>query len=306
MALALVLRSATDRLVIGHVVHDLRPRTQALSDRDVVRSLADGLGVPFVESEVRVRTAGGQGQTNIEALARRERYAALRQMALDSGVRFVAVAHHADDQLENLLMSLVRGGTLRGMPARRRLGDGITLVRPMLCQDHEVTREHSRRLCQLAGVDWCEDATNADTSRLRAAIRCSILPTLKSLRPDVARHAVQASSSAAAARSVVADTARANLACARREPGSLAWKRTDLEHEPVIVLGEIIRAARTELIGLTGADKLSKRAIDRAARTIRDDSTDPRTMQLADLTLEVRAATVRVTATPTPASKTKS
>lgn len=306
MALALVLRSATARLIVGHVVHDLRPRSQALADRDAARSLADRLGAPFVEAEVRVRATERHGQTNIEALARRERYAALRQMAVRSGVRFVAVAHHADDQLENLLMSLVRGGIVRGMPPSRRLGDGITLLRPMLCEDHEVTREHCRRLCELADISWCEDATNADTSRLRAAIRSTVLPTLKSLRSDVARHAVQASADAAAARRVVADAARACIACARREPDSLTWKRADLERAPLIVLGEAIRAARAELIGPSGADKLSKRAIDRAARAICDDSTEPRTIQLADLMLDVHAAFVRVTATPSPASKTKS
>lgn len=301
MALAIVLRSATERLVVGHVVHDLRPRPAALADRDAARALADRLGVPFVEDEVRVRDGlggkgNGKGQTNLEALARRHRYAALAALARRAGIEYVAVAHHADDQLENVLMSLVRGAGVRGMPVRRRLAAGVTLVRPMLCGDHEVTREECRRICRQAGVEWREDATNADTTRLRAAIRAEIVPTLKSLRPAIARHAVQAADELGAARRVVGSAAQGIRGLADVQNGVLSWPRTALRDTPSIVVGELIRRVRHEILGPAGADRFSKLAVDRAVRAIRDDGTDPRTIDLAELTIRISAAQVGIQA----------
>ena len=208
VALLLALAAATDRLVVGHVVHDLRPREEALADREFVRDLAERLGLEFAEAEVGVKAKrkergakGGSGTRNVEALARRARYAALMEMAGERGIRFVAVAHHADDQLETVVMSLLRGSGpagLSGMPERRVLGWPdelrVWLVRPMLGAVIRggITREVCRRMCERAGIAWREDATNADTSRLRSAVRHRVVPVLKEIRPSAAERATSA------------------------------------------------------------------------------------------------------------------
>src|SRR4051794_36385139 len=66
-ALVLALATATDRLIVAHVVHDLRPAAEALRDRDVAKHLAEHLGLEFVQAHVRVRAEGGGG--NAEAAA---------------------------------------------------------------------------------------------------------------------------------------------------------------------------------------------------------------------------------------------
>ena len=70
-ALVLALAAVADNVVIGHVVHDLRARAEALADRDAARTLAEVLGVRFVEREVRaqlasMRLAMRPGRTDIE------------------------------------------------------------------------------------------------------------------------------------------------------------------------------------------------------------------------------------------------
>jgi tRNA(Ile)-lysidine synthase len=237
LAICLAGASAGARrsVVLGHVVHDLRPASLALADRDRARGLALRLGVEFVEREVRVVAMAG----NAEANARRARYAALVEMAREAGCPFVATAHHADDQLETLLMRLVRGSGLRGLAcihASRRLAEGVRLVRPMLV----ARREDSLRICALAGYEPAVDATNADTTRLRAALRAGVLPVLEQLNRGVAAHAVEIAMAAREAQSLVRRRALGLVHLERAESSAIsgAW----LDVGEVREAGELVAA----------------------------------------------------------------
>ncbi len=237
LAICLAGASAGARrsVVLGHVVHDLRPASLALADRDRARGLAQRLGVEFVEREVRVVAMAG----NAEANARRARYAALVEMAREAGCPFVATAHHADDQLETLLMRLVRGSGLRGLAcihASRRLAEGVRLVRPMLV----ARREDSLRICVLAGYEPAVDATNADTTRLRAALRAGVLPQLRQLNRGVAAHAVEIAMAAREAQSLVRRRALGLVHLERAESSAIsgAW----LDVGEVREAGELVAA----------------------------------------------------------------
>ncbi|MDX2115761.1 MAG: tRNA lysidine(34) synthetase TilS [Planctomycetota bacterium] len=267
LAAALTLVAGPHALVMGHVVHDLRPRADALADRDAAAALAERLGIAFVQREVRV------GPGNAEAGARRQRYAALAEMARASRCGAVATAHHAGDQLESLLMALMRGAGLdgmRGIAARRRLTDGVWLVRPMLGVRPELTR----RACTLAGIAWREDATNADVSRLRAALRARVVPEMLALRPGAAERAADTARLMAHAAALVREQVRR----LRREPP--VWSRDELRKASPIVLGALIRDEATDR-GRHGRDRLSARIIGAIVRAVRDGSTDPRRFELA-------------------------
>ncbi len=238
-ALAICLASASAgarrSVVLGHVVHDLRPASLALADRDRARGLALRLGVEFVEREVRVVGMAG----NAEANARRARYAALAEMAREAGCPFVATAHHADDQLETLLMRVVRGSGLRGLAcihASRRLAAGVRLVRPMLV----ASREDSLRICVLAGYEPAVDATNADTTRLRAALRAGVLPQLRQLNRGVAAHAVEIATAAREAQALIRRRALGLVHLERADSSAIsgAW----LDVAEVREAGELVAA----------------------------------------------------------------
>ena len=165
VALALALWSAGAPITLGHVVHDLRPETEAHADRDLARALADRLGCSFLESSIQVTGVG-----NDEGVARTRRYRALVSMAQEASLRYVASAHHADDQLESMLMAIARGAGLEGLSGvatSRTLDDGVTLIRPMLT----VTRIDAEAICLAAGASWAHDVTNDDTDRFRNAVR---------------------------------------------------------------------------------------------------------------------------------------
>ncbi|MGH7130402.1 MAG: tRNA lysidine(34) synthetase TilS [Phycisphaerales bacterium] len=285
-ALVLALAAVSDDVVVGHVVHDLRPRAEALADRDAVRALAEGLGLKFVEREVHVRRAG----ENAEGAARRLRYEALAEMARECGVKFIATAHHAHDQSESVLMHLVRGAGpagLGGIAPKRRMDAGSSrswLIRPML----GVTPEKARDLCRGCGWTWREDATNEDTSRLRAAIRHEVLPRLLAIRQS----AVERIADAAA---LQRELARMLRRTAQRRIGTeLVWPRAELRRMSSPVLGEVLRQAFAGMNVGRGLDRLPARSIGAAVRLIRSADTEPRELDWSGSVVEITSRRVKV------------
>ena len=172
-------------LIVGHVQHHLRE--EAEGDAEFVAALADKLKLPMKRIDLDLSNKSG----NVEAQARHARYEALAGIAQRCNARYVATAHHGDDQLETLLMRVLRGSSVRGLSGmawRRRLlpGSDAQLIRPMLGVDREMALEFLRDLDQ----PWREDHTNKDVSRLRARLRRDVLPVLRDLRPDVSRRMV--------------------------------------------------------------------------------------------------------------------
>lgn len=283
-------RKAPGLLTVGHIVHDMRGREEALADRDAARALAERLGIPFVEAEVSVRSQRG----NAEAAARRERYAALGRLAREAGAGFVATAHHAGDQVESVLMGLLRGSGVRGMsgvaPSRRvRAGeDGVRLVRPML----GVGRADCERVCRLAGWAWREDATNADTTRLRAALRHGVARDLVRLRPRAEGRIAAAAELLRDAAGVVEDRAAEIVGKAERAHGRVVWGRGDLARERAVVVGEALRIAATELLGGRGRDRLTLRAVGPAVRAVRGAEKHPREFQWRGVVCRVTSRSV--------------
>jgi tRNA(Ile)-lysidine synthase len=314
-ALVLALAAATKELVVAHVIHDLRPETQALSDRDAARSLAERLGLAFVESRVNTRDLLIDGlpaprgvvrrssDRNPEGLARRLRYLALARLAEQHGVRFIATAHHAGDQLESILMALVRGAGprgLRGTAASRRLrvGSGtMRLIRPML----RVTREDAERLCREAGWAWREDATNADTTRVRSRLRHGVAVELRRVRPGVETRAAASAELMRDAAGLVGDRARAVLALAEIERApdgkralSFEWPVGVLRNERRVVVGEVIRRAARRLTRGAGADRASHASIARILDAVHSQPGRPRRFVLHGVRVTVTARSVRI------------
>lgn len=285
-ALALALAGATSRLVIAHIVHDMRERSEALADRDSVRDFAERLALPFAESQVTV------GAGNAEAGARRERYRALARIARAHSAAFVATAHHADDQLESMVMALLRGAGpagLRGVAPSRILTRHVTLIRPMLA----TTRAQAQDLCSMAGVAWREDATNSDGARFRAALRHGPLAALSALRPQ---GALRASRSSALLRDAAALVEQRASQVFGEET---SWSRRELQQELSAVLGHGLRRAAIRLIGASRADRLGGRVVDPVVLAIRDAATHPRSFDWpGGLRVEVTSRTVALRPAP--------
>ncbi len=162
------------RLILGHVNHGLR----ASADRDegVTLALGTALGLRVV---VRALPPG----PGAEARLRDGRYAALVGLARELGAARILTAHHAEDQSETVLLALFRGSGpagLAGIPARRRLAEGIELQRPLL----GVPRARLTAHCASQHLPYAFDPTNAELGYRRNAVRAA-LATLRPSFPDL-------------------------------------------------------------------------------------------------------------------------
>jgi len=173
-------------LTVAHVQHHLRPDDLAEGDATFVQQLATELGLAHLRRDIHPGKEAG----NAEANARQLRYQALADMARQVDATHIATAHHGDDQLETVLMALLRGTTakgLRGIAWQRPLENGPPLIRPLLGATHAQALSFLTQLDQ----PWREDTTNQDRSRTRARLRHDVLPILRELRPSVARKVVE-------------------------------------------------------------------------------------------------------------------
>jgi tRNA(Ile)-lysidine synthase len=158
---------------------------------------------------VRIRVARRRGES-LEAVARRERYRALAEQ-LEPG-EMLLTAHTQDDQLETLLLALMRGSGVRGlaaMAARRALG-GNTLLRPLL----PVPRSQLERYARARALGWSEDPSNCDERFDRNYLRRQVLPRLRARWPAAAALASRSAVHLAGAQALLEALARRGAALA--------------------------------------------------------------------------------------------
>lgn len=158
-----------------HVDHQLRPSSsqQAL---EILQFVWD-LGIPTVLKTVTVSADGNQ-----EEEARKARYQALYEAKEECGADVIALAHHAQDQAETLLMHLMRGMGPSSLSGMREL-NGV-LWRPML----QSSREDLERLHTTSGFPIFQDESNFDQSFLRNYLRTSVFPKLNQRWPKASLH----------------------------------------------------------------------------------------------------------------------
>jgi tRNA(Ile)-lysidine synthase len=188
-----------------HVNHQLQPA--AVSFARHCRKLAKSWAVPITVLAPAVpRTAGA----SIEELARDARYAALGQ-ALTPG-EYLLSAQHADDQMETVLLALLRGAGPKGlaaMPAASRLGAG-KLLRPLLAWQRDALLRYARQ----HDLQWIDDPTNGELSFDRNYLRAEVVPALKRRWPSAAQTLGRSARHAAVAAAAMQSHAAGDLAAA--------------------------------------------------------------------------------------------
>ena len=159
-----------------HVHHGLSANADAWTAH--CRQVCSALNVPLRVERVSV-TSEGKGP---EAAARAARYRVFASIAADC----LALAHHRDDQVETVLLQLLRGAGLKGlaaMPEARRLdGSPVRLLRPLLATSRAELEVWARR----QEIAWIEDESNLHTHLARNALRQAVLPVLARNFPDAA------------------------------------------------------------------------------------------------------------------------
>lgn len=241
---------------VVHVHHHLRESADA--DADFVKHLSAQLDVPCRVLHVYPSRSKG----NVLANARRLRYNALADAAHELGASFVAVAHHAEDQLETMIAALARGAGLdglAGMPWSRRLDDWSTLIRPLLA----VRRSDCEDFCRAARVQWRDDPSNLDANKTRVRIRRDVLPVLEELFPDAPSRATSTAELVRSAKAALDEQLQ-------RSFGPISqthWNRRDLQVLSAAVIAAGLRRAALH-VRPDIADVLNQRHLMQAAKLI--------------------------------------
>jgi len=167
------LRPEPARTIVAHYNHGLRGK-ESDEDQRFVESLAVELGFGFVMERA---LQGGKANCSENRL-RGLRHRFLESVAVNHSARWIAMAHHADDQVETFLHHLLRGSGpmgLSGIPARRPVSSLTDVVRPLL------RTQRSQILGFLAerGQPFRTDASNLDSNYTRNRIRNELLPLLR-------------------------------------------------------------------------------------------------------------------------------
>lgn len=269
VALAFAISRIPDSCVIAHIRHDIRSEPETLHDQQLVNDLADEWGVECVTRDLRVRNLPG----NLESNARAGRYAILKEIARTRQCGFIATGHHADDQLETLIMSMMRGSGIRGMSGMspKSLREGIEIIRPMLAITHTAIIE----LLERAKIPWREDPSNADTSLLRNRIRHEAIPLLRSICPEIATRASAWASDLESVEDLLDEHLNELFARGTEHPDGIIWDRAVFRTCPDPVIGLVPQRVCAQLCQGKGQDTITRETIEVWVRAVKSGSTDP-------------------------------
>lgn len=163
------------QLVCAHVNHGFRG-AESDEEAEFVRRMASELGIPFELGVYDIPAYMKESRHGAQLAAREKRYEFLHIVAEKYKANAIALAHHADDQAETVLMRIMRGsGTsgLAGMRMKRR-EKNVELIRPLL----RIYKNDLIQMCEKTGIPYVTDSTNLLPKYARNAVRLDVLPFL--------------------------------------------------------------------------------------------------------------------------------
>jgi len=186
------------RLWAAHLDHGLRG-AEGAADAAFVQRICDQWDVPCTieRRDVASYRRAHREISSLEEAARLVRYAFFTEVARQVGAAAVAVGHTADDQVETVLLHLVRGAGLPGLGGMaaesvwrdQESARAVRIVRPLL----QVSRQQTQAYCQRHQLETRTDAMNLSPRFTRNRVRQEVLPRLRALNPRVDRAILQLS-----------------------------------------------------------------------------------------------------------------
>ncbi|MBR4391188.1 MAG: tRNA lysidine(34) synthetase TilS [Bacteroidales bacterium] len=177
MVLADLLLKAKADFVLAHCNFHLRGE-ESDDDEQFVRDYAERNGLTLYVKQFDTTCYAKEQGLSIEMAARELRYAWFEELRQQLGYEYIAVAHHADDQLETFFINLLRGAGIRGLKGMQPVNGNI--IRPLL----DFSREEIHQYAIENGIKWREDHTNVETQFLRNKIRHELLPVIDKISKE--------------------------------------------------------------------------------------------------------------------------
>ncbi len=251
-------------LHIAHLNHQLRG-AESEADARYVASLAGRFGIPVIVGRRDVAAYKAERGCSMEEAARELRYDFLTQVAIDTGASRVAVGHTRDDQVETVLMHILRGtGTsgLRGIEPcspvpfchsklkAKAKELRLLVIRPLL----DITRDETMKYCREHQLEPRIDSSNLSLSLFRNRIRMELLPLLRKYNPRIDETLLRMSGIAG------------DDACFVEQQAWQLWDRVARQKDNVIYLDK----KKTSALPVALQRQLVRLAVDRVLGDTRD------------------------------------
>lgn len=169
------------KLIAAHVNHGFRE--QSLAEAELVRSYCMERDILFETIELNMPDYLERTNENSQAASRKRRYEFFHDVAQRYEAAAIALAHHADDQAETVLMHVLRGSGLSGISGMQnsRVEKNVELIRPLL----RMRKNQLVLLCQQEQVPYLEDSSNQSRDYHRNELRLDVMPMLERYNPQL-------------------------------------------------------------------------------------------------------------------------
>ena len=153
------------------------------SDRDeaFVRQLAESAGLAVFVQRFDTMAYAAEQRLSVQEAARNLRYSWFRELMQTHGFACTLTAHHANDNIETLLINFFRGSGIEGMTGIREISSDGLFARPLLA----CTRAELEAYAHEHSLAWVEDSSNASTKYTRNFFRHELIPAIKQVHPEI-------------------------------------------------------------------------------------------------------------------------
>ncbi len=256
------------KLHIAHLNHQLRG-AESEADAEYVSNLAGSLGIPITIDRQDVAAYRIARNCSIEEAARELRYAFLVRVAREVGAHRIAVGHTRDDQVETILMHILRGTGITGLcglaPCSPMAYDSqgmslraealsvakgqrsnLLVIRPLL----DITREETASYCQEHQLEPHIDSSNLSPSFFRNRLRLHLLPLLRQYNPSVDQALLRLADIAKEDNALIEQqTSGVWDEVARQENNTVYLDKKQIASLPLALQRHLLRVAVTKLAG---------------------------------------------------------
>jgi len=251
------------KLHVAHLNHQLRG-VESEADAKYVSNLAGSLGIPITIDRQDVTAYRTERNCSIEEAARELRYGFLAKVAREVGANRIAIGHTKDDQVETILMHILRGTGItglcglapcspmaydrRGMLATSQKRSNLLVIRPLL----DITREETMRYCEEHQLDPRIDSSNLSLSFYRNRLRLQLLPLLRQYNPSVEQALLRLADIAKEDNAFIEQQASGFWdEVARQENNAIHLNKGQIANLPIALQRQLLRAAIAKLAGDT-------------------------------------------------------
>jgi tRNA(Ile)-lysidine synthase len=170
-------------LLVVNFNHNLRK--ESLEEAKIVKDLSDKFGIYCLLETINVKEYSKRKSISIETAGRTLRYLILEKIAKKYVCSKIATGHNANDNVETIVMWLLRGsGNFIGIPQSRSMSKKLTIIRPLLPIKRKLIEEYAEK----HGLLFCTDKSNFSNIYTRNKIRLWLMPIFEKINPMAIEH----------------------------------------------------------------------------------------------------------------------